>query len=320
MLSDYDIQVLQDQEGDKIQTSEFESFIEMMMGKKTHLSFSSIKNFIPITGGNPYRFMRYKLKKFEATQAMILGDAIDVMILTPHLKDRFAVTPNDASFASKAGCEVYANWIQEHIPSFNPESIEGKKMDEQKFIIRQALAILEKEKTVISEDDYKLAQFISNRVLRNNSVNDILRFMKPEHTQTNVEFEAFGWRWRGKTDATLPYGGYLYKNGVVIDMKLMPDASPNHAIRTIRNEFYNGQGAIYTKGQKLDVPFLNICYDRSGGVSIIEHSERSIEGAWNDLETYMDQFNKIVSATSFTPATWFDSHTYWGFNGVHKMN
>lgn len=319
-MTSYELEIIQEQgEADKIQPSEFEAFVQMITTRQTHLSFSSIKNFIPITGGTPYGFMKYKLRKFEPTKAMTLGDAIDVLILTPEQAGRFAIIPDDAALNSLAGIDAYAQWLGQMVPDFDPGMLQGLKMPQQKRIVEAGLDTLAKTRTIISSSDYQLAEFISRRVLKNEYVHDIIKYRKPESAQTNVEFHEFGWNWKGKTDLTLDYGGYKYKNGVVIDMKLMVDASPRAAQWTIRNEFYSGQGAIYTKGQKLDVPFINICYDRNGGVSIIEHSERTIQGAWNDLERYMSDFNKLVSITEFMPSKWFDSHTFWSEDGVYQM-
>ena len=321
MLTSHDLELIQEQgEADKIQPSEFEAFVEMMRTRQTHLSFSSIKNFIPITGGTPYGFMKYKLKKFEPTKAMTLGDAIDVLILTPELSDRFAIIPGDAALNSLVGIDSYAQWLGRMVPDFDPGMLQGLIAPQQRKIVEAGLETLSKTKTIISSADFQQAQYISNRVLKNEYVHDIIKYRTPESTQSNVEFHKWGWNWRGKTDLTLDYAGYRYKNGLVVDMKLMVDSTPRAAQWTIRSEFYSGQGAIYTKGPGLDVPFMNICYDRNGGVSIIEHSERAIEGAWNDLETYMKEFNSMVSMSEILPGCWFRSHDFWGdSDGIHHM-
>jgi hypothetical protein len=320
-MNTYELELIQEQgEADKIQPSEFEAFVEMMRTRQTHLSFSSIKNFIPVTGGTPYDFMKYKLKKFEATKAMTLGDAIDVLILTPDQVDRFAIIPDDAALNSLAGIDAYAQWLGKMVPDFDPAMLHGLKMPQQKKIVESGLETLAKTKTIISSTDYEQAKYISNRVLKNEYVNDIIKYRTPESAQSSVEFYKWGWNWRGKTDLTLDFAGYRYKNGLVVDMKLMVDASPRAAQSTIRNEFYSGQGAIYTKGQDLNVPFMNICYDRNGGVSIIQHSERAIEGAWSDLELYMKEFNLMVSMSGTLPGCWFRSHDFWGdSDGIHHM-
>lgn len=329
-LTDYELELIQEQgEADKIQPSEFEDFVQKMITRQTHLSFSSIRNFIPITGGTPYGFMKYKLRKFEATKAMTLGDAIDVLILTPEEKGRFAIIPDDAALNSLAGIDAYAQWLGKMVPDFDPDSIKGLKIPGQKLIIQAALDTLSKTKTIISASDFAQAEFISRRVLANEYVQEFTKHLNKDSVQVPVDFNAFGWKWRGKMDAYInkPFKwnykkhGYDYPNGCVIDMKLMVDASHNAAVRTIRNEFYTGQGAIYTKGTGLNVPFLNICYDRQGGVSIIEHSERTTEGAWKDIEFYMGELNSLVSISEIMPSKWFDSHTYWvsSQDGVYQM-
>jgi hypothetical protein len=321
-MTNYEIELIQEQgEADKIQPSEFENFVTMMRTRQTHLSFSSIKNFIPVTGGTPYGFMKYKLKKTETTDAMNLGKLIDKMLLTPDtVAEDVVIAPTGAAFNSLDGIGIYAKWLGGLVPDFDPKSIESLKAPAQKKIVESVLEVLERTKTVVSTKDYQLAQYISNRVLKNEYVHDIIKYRTPESAQSNVEFHKWGWNWRGKTDLTLDYAGYRYKNGLVVDMKLMVDASPRAAQWTIRSEFYSGQGAIYTKGSGLDVPFMNICYDRNGGVSIIEHSERAIEGAWNDLETYMKEFNSMVSMSEILPGCWFRSHDFWGdSDGIHHM-
>lgn len=322
MISSYDLELIQEQgEADKIQPSEFEAFVDMMRTRQTHMSFSSLRNFVPICGGSPYGFMKYKLRKFEATKAMTLGDAIDVLILTPEEAGRFAIIPDDAALNSLAGIDSYAQWLGRMVPDFDPGMLQGLKMPGQKKIVEAGLDTLAKTRTIISSSDYQLAEYISKRVLKNEYVHDIIKYKQPDGAQYPVEFHEFGWKWRGKMDLYLPYAGRKYPNGVVIDTKLMVDASHNAAVRTIRNEFYTGQGAIYTKGTNLNVPFLNICYDRQGGVSIIEHSQRTTEGAWKDIEFYMGEMNRLVSVSEFLPSKWFDSHTHWvnDNDGVYQM-
>lgn len=304
----------------EIAPSDFEAFCDMMIARKTHLSFSSMRKFMAPTGGSPYDFMIYKLRKKAATKAMDLGKVIDVLLLTPDEVGQFAIAPEGAALNSLNGIDIYAKWIAKFMPDFDPDVLKGLKMDPQKLVILDWLAKLSTVKTVISAADFKLATFVANRVLRNDNVNDIIKFRSKDSAQSDVQFNKWGWDWKGKTDLTLDYGGFKYKNGVVIDCKLTTDASNDAAIRTIRYERYSTQGAIYTIGQGLDVPFINIFYDREGGVSIIEHSRRSLEVAWNELEYYTKQLNTLVLASEFMPGKWFDSYTYWGdSNGIVYM-
>lgn len=321
MMGGYDTeQIAQEISAVEVKNEDFQQFVDMMIARKTHLSFSSMRKFMGITGGSPYDFMLYKLRKKTATKAMDLGRVIDVLLLTPDEIDQFVIAPEGAALNSLAGIDIYAKWIAKLMPEFDPALLKGLKMDPQKVIIVDWLNKLSEVKTIISAADFKLATYITNRVLRNDNVNDIIRFRKAESAQANVEFNQWGWDWKGKTDLTLDYGGYKYKNGCVIDCKLTVDASHQAALRTIRFEHYSAQGAIYTIGQGLDVPFLNIFYDRVGGVSIIEHSKRALENSWNDLEHYTKQLNTLVLASEIMPGKWFDSHTYWGdSNGILYM-
>ena len=103
----------EDQDFHQIEKSEFEQFCKMMQDHQTHMSFSGFRNFIPITGGSPYGFMKYKLRKKKATKAMDLGSLIDVLILTPWEKESTFVTiPSNCNFNSLAGIAAYAEFLK----------------------------------------------------------------------------------------------------------------------------------------------------------------------------------------------------------------
>lgn len=296
----------EDQDFHQIEKSEFEQFCKMMQDHQTHMSFSGFRNFIPITGGSPYGFMKYKLRKKKATKAMDLGSLIDALILTPWEKEETFVTiPSNCNFNSLAGIAAYAEFLKV------PTSLEGLKMNDQKAVVMPHLEALKSEKIVVSSSDIDLAERIANRVKLNDYSSLFTNRLDDKSVQVNVNFKAFGWDWRGKMDAMLERAP-KYQDGVIIDFKLVPDATPKRAMYTIRENFYSGQAAIYSIGTGLDLPFLNICYDRQGGVSILELPKRTIQDAWNTIDEYMDIFNTLVDIESgVMPEKWYDSHTFW---------
>lgn len=296
----------EDQDFHQIEESEFKQFCKMMQDHETHMSFSGFRNFIPITGGSPYWFMKYKLRKKDATKAMNLGSLIDVLILTPWEKDETFVTiPSNCNFNSLAGIAAYAEFLKV------PTSLEGLKMNDQKAVVMPHLEKLKAEKVVVTSSDLNLAERIANRVKLNDYASIFTNRLDDRSVQVKVDFAAFGWNWRGKMDAMLQTAP-KYQNGVIIDFKLVPDATPKRAMYTIRENFYAGQAAIYSLGSGLDLPFLNICYDRQGGVSILEMPKRTIQEAWQTIEEYMEVFNTLVNVESHVmPEKWYDSHTFW---------
>lgn len=301
------------------------------------LSFSSAKAFRK----SPFHFVRYKLKKKADTPATIFGDYFDCITTTPgETEDRFASEPADGKLNSLKGCDVLLKFygeilkaeikqldealalrlnqdeydrktaLNEVVFSISQDLRDGTKMDDKKETIKEARAMCKKK--IVTEKQITLAEAMKNRLYRNETAG---RFMnRLTSTQVAVEFEAFGWKWKGKFDGE--------SDTEVIDLKVMArDASFETAQRTIRTERYNWQGALYAIGARQGKKkFYNICIDASLGVTVIHIKRHELIKAWNQIEETVTDFERCIYEGLDDPGIWFSSYDFFApRNGVYEF-
>jgi hypothetical protein len=307
----------------EITESAYLELIGQLQRREISFSFSSIKNFIPPTG-NPWKFVQNKLHKPDPTSAMQLGTVIDILLFTPDEMGGLLILPDGCALNSTEGVNNYGAWLDENsfidLDEFHDQKFKGKVA-----MIKSILANLRGgKKNLVTQSDFRLAEFIVSRIQNDNLVMDFLGKSALDQRQHSVEFKEWGWNWRGRLDAWSDRGPNRYKNGFILDGKLMVSADPITVNRTIRNMGYHYQAAIYLRGMKEqgfhDLKYLVLAYDRTGNYSLTEISDRTLTGAWNDLEGYMKKFNSLVMATEFIPYVFRQSFTFWGdYLGINEM-
>lgn len=266
--------------------------INRIESREMPLSFSAINNFMK----SPRHFIGYKMKTFEPTPAMIEGNMIDTLLTEPEeVENRFLIVPEDCSLASHAGL---TNWC--HL--LNIDTAEGSKLAERKERVKEGIELIEKR--MIPEKTFLNAKEIARQVWANDASKWILESCT--ETQKEVNFTAFGWQWRGKLDI---YG----KDILVSDMKLTISAEYKKFHRQIENMGYLFQGAIYTIGAGIDLPFFFTGYDRSGHICVIEIPKAVLVQTWERLGDVMKMWEKCIALNE-----WSKSYDFWTKNGIYK--
>ncbi len=315
--------------------SDYSDLIERLQKRELSLSYSSFKWFHERVGC-PWMFVQNKIMEKKSTKAMDLGSMIDVLLFEPWKGlEGFVVIPSGCDFSSTEGLTNYAKFCEEmgltsvdDIMEPVEKMVKGKLtlaapvLAEKKARVRAALERLPAGTTIVSQADLQLAQFIASRVQSSNRVMDLLEKCPQENAQYPVEFEAFGWKWRGRLDQwsdaiQRPYTGF------VLDGKLMPSARSQDAVRVIRNMAYDIQGSIYRRGMQekgFNLPHIILAYDRQGNYNLIEVPKRALDSAWQELEAMMKRFNSLVIATELYKDAFKESYTFWGnYSGVYEM-
>lgn len=269
-------------------------------GEET-LSFSSIKSFIP-PYGSPRQFIAYKMREKKKTQAMLLGDVIDCILLSPdEFESRFVSIPEGCAKNSFAGLEAWVLFLN----GLNiPVDISGAKMADARFVVDLGIEQLNQSgKTIVDAAALKSAKAIAGAVMKNDTSNWFLNEIGA--TQVPVEYEAFGWNWRGKKDAE--------GQDFIMDMKLTVAANEKDFGYQIRKMGYLYQAAIYTQGGKSKKEFYFMGYDRTGEVIVLHVGRAHIEKAWEQLEGYISQFDRMIFEDKF-----FWSQDFWRKNGIFE--
>lgn len=253
--------------------------IDALMNHTGHLSFSSLKAF----ADSPASFVEYKLSKPEPTDAMLFGSMIHCLILEPEDFDNRYHCLDDADICNSIGgakpraTKAYKEW--------------------------KAVAMIEAgDRQLVETNDYFAAKKIASNVRHNRASAKILALC-PEH-EKEIEWEFKNFMFKGFIDGR----GAKAK----LDIKTCTDASPRKFHRTIIEEKYYLQAAMYTYAEGQDVPYYIIAVDRKGGVSVHKLHGHLLEHGMNEYSTLLDRFNECILKDHFDRSYDFFSDLYDG--------
>lgn len=255
------------------------SLVAKLMSGEGHLSFSSLKAFAE----SPAKFVEYKMAKPEPTDAMIFGKMLHCLILEPHEFEARYMCLDDTDICVSIGgakpraTKAYKEW--------------------------KAVALAEAgDRELVETNDYYMARKMANAVRDNRASAKILALC-PEH-EKGIEWEFKNFQFKGFIDGR----GEKAK----LDIKVCTDASPRKFQRTIVEEKYYLQGAMYTYAEGEDVPYYNIAVDRSCGVSVHKLHQNLLEHGMNEYNTLLDRFNECILKDHWDRSHDFYSELYDG--------
>jgi len=283
-----------------VEKSAWERALAKIEAREMKMSFSKVKQFAE----SPFHFMRYmiarELRKDAGTPAMVFGDLVDCLTLTPdETEQRFIIEPDGGAMNSLKGCDALLEF-------YGLASEEYPKLDDKKRAIVAAREM--SGKRIVSADTMAHAQAMRNRLYLNAASGWILSNVT--NTQVKAEFSAFGWDWMGKLDGE--------GNSLIMDLKIMPSANPRKAEYTIRDMKYNWQGALYTLPRGGSKSFYNVIIDRSLGVSCFEHDRRGLQSAWFEVEECIEHFERCIYLGLDNPSIWFSSYDFFARRGIYQ--
>lgn len=255
---------------------------DLLDGKKM-LSFSSLKAF----RSSPKDFIEYVFKEKVQTDAMLLGTMIHCLILEP---DKFA-----ERYTIMDDTDICVN-----IGGAKPRAT-NKYKEWKELFIQEATG------EVISITVYQQAEIIAGNVTHNRAAKKVLNLCPLSEQYIEWEFKNFKFR------------GYYDKGGEKIraDLKLVPDASPRKAQRTIVENWYHGQASMYLTAEGIKLPFYIICFDRKGGVSVHKLDKSLIEHGLKEYSDIVDKFNECLLKENFN-----QSYDFWAesYDGIYTCD
>lgn len=232
---------------------------------KRPLSYSSLKEFLR----SPMHFMHYRAKKREQTPALIMGELVDVLILTPdEYEKRFAIIPHDAPRKPTAA--------QLNAKKPSPETLEAIAWwDEfnKSLEIKGANGYVSR-KTIITAE--MLAEATQMRDMAFKSPHSAELLGRITETQCRL-------KWTDK-ETGLPMVSILDGVGddLIVSLKTTPDASTGEFQKNAFNYNYHIQTAIELEAMKRkrgefpDVYYLVIEKSEPYGVNVLKADKKFI--------------------------------------------
>lgn len=243
------------------------------------LSYSSLSAF----QRSPSNYIEYLTMPRMKSDAFLLGDAVDCLLLTPDdFEKRFAVSPkfNKATTVGKEGAAKFA---------------------------KEAA-----NKTVIDEAMYAKALRMVNNFKNNAHTNAFL--CKLTQTQREIKFT--------DKETGLPLIAKLDGTGenLICDLKTTQNASPEEFSRSVFNYGYHLQAAIYSEGMKSigqHCDFYWLCVESSApyGCSVIKAHKDVLAYGKQELRKLLDMFRYCLDND-----LWKSSYDFWTGTGVSEIS
>lgn len=269
--------------------SDWDAKVEQLMADLLNgtkkLSFSSLKAF----RSSPRDFLDYQFRERVQTEAMLLGSVIHCLVLEPE------------KFAEKYTVMDDRKKVEE-IGGGNPRATNLYKAWKAEFM---ATAIGE----VIPSKLFEQAQAIAGNILHNRASHKVLSICDGESE------EYIEWTYKN-----FNFHGYIDKSGAkaICDVKLVPDASPKAAQRTIINMGYYLQAGMYLTQRGLRLPYYILCADRKGGVSVHKIDKSLLDHAFDEYSDLVDKFNECLLKDGFNQSYDFWAESYDGIFIIDK--
>ncbi len=264
--------------------SQVEQLMHDLQTGERKLSFSSIKAF----RNSPRDFLDYCFRTKEQTDAMFLGTVIHCLVLEPEKSESRFTVMDDTDICAQIGgakpraTKAYGEWKQVFIESAIGEVVPLKV--------------------------YQQAKVIATNNLYNRASSKVLSICPKREQHIEWQFKNFA------------FHGYYDGGGdkARCDIKLVPDASPCKAQRTIIDMWYHGQAAMYLTAEGVRLPYYVICADRKGGVSVHKIDKSLLDHALGEYSDIIDKFNDCLFKENFGQSYDFWAESYDGIFIIDK--
>lgn len=264
--------------------SERSELIRALKNKEVILSHSSFNAFCD----SPRHFMDYKLREFKPTPSMKFGTMVHCSILEPaEFENRYYVLPENDQRPEQ-------------------EKNMNSKINQLWKVEQIALA---GGRTVVERKDYDTARRIGDSIRKSDVASTLLD--RCHAFEVGIEWEYGGFQWRGKMD------GDGRKNGLIMDLKVLADASPRKVANYVKYEGAGRQAVHYLRGGNAeDCDYFILAVERSGNYSV----SRIGKGLINQLSREIDWYLARFKACIFT-GDWYSSYDFYGDqNGHYEIN
>jgi PDDEXK-like domain of unknown function (DUF3799) len=239
------------------------------------LSHSSFNQFCK----SPSHFVAYKLKEKKVTDAMRFGSMVHCLVLEPgEFDSRYAIAP-ECDKRTKKGKAIWGEFTE---------------------TIKDGVEI-------VKHNDFTDAERIARNILRNDSSAWV--FDQIGHTEVGIEWKYKSLNWRGFID------GIGDEQGIIVDLKILADASPRKVENYIKYEGVGRQAVHYLRGSRCpDYKYFIVAADRFGGVSVTNIGKGVLNICREEIDYYITQFKKCVFLEK-----WDSSFDFFQPAGINEM-
>lgn len=275
-----DVEIIEDRE------TKIKNLLSALMAGEKSLSYSALREFRE----SPNAYIEYALKEKKQTDAMLLGVVVHCLVWEPqNFGSKFTVM-DDTEICNKLINEKGAK---------SPRATNDYKAWKADFLAKNT------DKQVIDLKVHNMAKFMANAVLKNRAARKVISQCTEFEKKIAWEYDNF------------KFTGYIDGCGdkALADLKIMKTANARKAQRTIVDNWYYGQIAMYLIGwlQKR-VPSFIIAVDRKGEVSVHELHPKLIDQGIADYDTLIEGFNKALLKDLFD-----HSYDFWAerWDGIY---
>jgi hypothetical protein len=261
------------------------------------LSFSALSAFAV----SPRNFITYKLQERAPTKAMILGEALHVAILQPHLFKSLYIAGPSVNAATREGKKAWLDLLEQCT------GIEGEKMTFGKIqqTIKDKSGITILDNTAIEELKRKQDAVLNNFICK--SFLDRLQMAEVDIPEVVINDITF----RGRVDGL--------GDDFIIDLKNVPSAVIKRAENEIRARRLHWQGFIYSYAyDMLKAPYI-LAVDDDGETSVHKFSNYQLDEAERQIMKLTDAFKRRCFEGSFDPRVWDSSQDFWSQDGINLI-
>lgn len=259
--------------------AQIDRIVNGLMTHEDHLSYSSLSAF----KSSPKAFIDYKLGVKEETESMLYGAMLHCLVLEPD------------DFFNRYHC-LDDRDICNQIGGAKPRAT--KQYKEWKEVAMQAAA----GKTLVETDDYLAAKIAADNILYNRASRKVLDLSATREKPIEWEFKNFKFK------------GFIDGDGekAIFDLKTCPDARPKKFHRTIVDNGYYLQAAMYLYATGIPKDYYIIAVDKKNGVSVHKLEMALIEHGMAEYEELLNKFNHCILKDSFDQSHDFYSERYDG--------
>jgi hypothetical protein len=255
---------------------------------KRSLSYSALREFRE----SPQDYIDYALREKVQTEAMLLGTVTHCLVWEAKEFEKRYTVMDDTAICKK---------LVDEKGSKSPRATNDYKAWKEQFYTDHAGL------NIISLKIANTAKFMAKAVLSNRAARIVIAQCTEFEKKISWEYKNF------------KFTGYIDGCGdkAMADLKVMKAAKAKKAQRTIIDNWYYGQGAMYQVGWLMKrIPFYNICVDRKGGVSVHLLENKLIDTGIKEYEDAVDQFNLCLFKDRFA-----ESFDFWSElkSGIYIM-
>jgi hypothetical protein len=261
------------------------------------LSFSALSAFAV----SPRNFIAYKLQERVPTKAMILGEALHVAILQPHLFNVLYIAGPNVNASTNEGKKAWLDLAQQYIDITDEKMTVGEIQQAVKE--RAGVTIL--DNSAIEELKRKQDAVLNNFVCK--SFLDRLQVAEVDIPEVIINDIVF----RGRVDGL--------GDDFIIDLKNVPSAVVKRAEKEIRGRRLHWQGFIYSYAyDMLKAPYI-LAVDDDGETSVHKFSNYQLDEAERQIMKLTDAFKRRCFEGSFDPRVWESSQDFWSQDGINLI-